>query len=401
MTVLIKHGNRMSNVPDLLYPALANVKVLKYYRLLDYDYDMSLLFNDLKIYIDERWPDGDIVFEEKEILLFNHTDVDFFIDENFPGFTLYNLQMILQELNIPNYFCVIISNLPNYKKYTRIVQHKLTNDSVDILPITSLILTIYNSVIHKGINLDQINFPFVVLSRLGRPHRTFFMAKLFDCNLHEKGLISYHNLSNSINHTTEVKSVKNKIYNFLLQTKPFFRHYPKILIRNLYNQKLFLQFQNTVSSFKNFNENIDINDGAVASEYQNSPLQNAFLYVALETVIHCNEVFLSIISFKGIVEKRPFVIFGVPGTIKYLNTLGFKTFNDFWDESYDQIENFEDRTQAILDILKSLSKKSSQELQSMLCSMQDILEYNFNHFINTFRNQELNHLAKELSSRYG
>ena len=36
---------------------------------------------------------------------------------------------------------------------------------------------------------------------------------------------------------------------------------------------------------------------------------------------------------------HPFVMVSKKGTLKYLRDIGFKTFGDFWDESYDDEED--------------------------------------------------------------
>lgn len=75
---------------------------------------------------------------------------------------------------------------------------------------------------------------------------------------------------------------------------------------------------------------------------------------------------------------RPFVLVGAPHCLEYLHTLGFKTFNEYWDESYDNEENHEQRLQTILDVIGSINAKSLDELKEMYDSMLPIIEHNFN-----------------------
>jgi hypothetical protein len=75
--------------------------------------------------------------------------------------------------------------------------------------------------------------------------------------------------------------------------------------------------------------------------------------------------------------RLPFILVGPPYTIKYLNELGFKTFNHWWDESYDCEENHEQRLIKIFKVIDYIDSKSIDELESMYESMKPILDHNF------------------------
>ena len=61
--------------------------------------------------------------------------------------------------------------------------------------------------------------------------------------------------------------------------------------------------------------------------------------------------------------------------------MGFKTFSEFWDESYDGHEG-RDRFVKILELIDSLANKSTTELEQMYQGMQDILDHNYNLLLN-------------------
>ena len=63
----------------------------------------------------------------------------------------------------------------------------------------------------------------------------------------------------------------------------------------------------------------------------------AFSIVA-ETTISSNEpLFVTEKTFKPIAYEHPFIVYGQPGILKYLRTLGFETFESVFDESYDRL----------------------------------------------------------------
>ena len=89
--------------------------------------------------------------------------------------------------------------------------------------------------------------------------------------------------------------------------------------------------------------------------------------------------------FKPIYCLQPFIVFGNPGTLKELQKLGFRTFGEFWDESYDQEISFTKRLEKIIEIMKDLANKTHGELLQMTREMSDILEHNYTHMIQASR----------------
>lgn len=73
---------------------------------------------------------------------------------------------------------------------------------------------------------------------------------------------------------------------------------------------------------------------------------------------------------------RPFIVVAPPRTLEYLKKLGFKTFDDFWDESYDQEENHEKRIEKILSLIDYIDGYSIDELKILYEKMLPILEHN-------------------------
>ena len=60
---------------------------------------------------------------------------------------------------------------------------------------------------------------------------------------------------------------------------------------------------------------------------------------------------------------------------------GYKTFSEWFDESYDLEMNLEKRIEMIINQIKLLSQKSKSELNDMLVEMLPILEHNLNTFL--------------------
>lgn len=109
-------------------------------------------------------------------------------------------------------------------------------------------------------------------------------------------------------------------------------------------------------------------------------LMESFLHVVTETCYWDNKTHLTEKIFKPIVARQPFVLLGCANNLKYLRSYGFKTFDAWWDESYDQIEDPIDRLQAVVKIINDICSMSDKDLTAMLRAMQHVLDYNYNRF---------------------
>ena len=76
---------------------------------------------------------------------------------------------------------------------------------------------------------------------------------------------------------------------------------------------------------------------------------------------------------------RPFIIMGSQHYLQNLRRLGFRTFNEFWDEGYDDYDPTQ-RIKEIEKLIQSLANKSLKEMQVMLVKMKPILDHNFQRF---------------------
>lgn len=107
--------------------------------------------------------------------------------------------------------------------------------------------------------------------------------------------------------------------------------------------------------------------------------------LVLETTRHKDFAMFSEKEAKPIMAKRLFVIFGSKGHIKAFKKLGFKSFDKVMDESFDEIENDDERFIKMLDSMNELSKENPNVVYDKI---SDVLDYNYNHFIARYWNRE-------------
>ena len=76
---------------------------------------------------------------------------------------------------------------------------------------------------------------------------------------------------------------------------------------------------------------------------------------------------------------QPFVLVSGNGYLKKLKELGFKTFDKWWDESYDDISDNIKRMDKIKETINFISKFSLTKCEEIYSEMIPILEHNKNH----------------------
>ena len=109
-------------------------------------------------------------------------------------------------------------------------------------------------------------------------------------------------------------------------------------------------------------------------------LMESFIFLVTETCFFQNKTHLTEKIFKPIVLRMPFILVGCAHNLAYLRSYGFKTFSDFWDESYDTIEDPVLRLQAVTKILKDIATMTPEQQKAMLKDMAPVLEHNYNLF---------------------
>lgn len=122
--------------------------------------------------------------------------------------------------------------------------------------------------------------------------------------------------------------------------------------------------------------------------------QRSLWHVVNETVFYEPKLHLTEKIFKPIVALRPFVLAAAPGNLAYLKSYGFKTFDQWIDESYDAEQNPEARLDMITQEIAKLCTMSNHQLQNMYRDMLPVLDHNKQHFFGQFREIIVNELVE-------
>jgi hypothetical protein len=98
--------------------------------------------------------------------------------------------------------------------------------------------------------------------------------------------------------------------------------------------------------------------------------------IVTETMFRCKYPNISEKILQPIINLRPFVLVAPAHTLRYVKQLGFKTFDKWWSEEYDNIDDHVDRMHAIFDVITYINSKPIDELKAMLFDMRQVLIHN-------------------------
>jgi hypothetical protein len=104
--------------------------------------------------------------------------------------------------------------------------------------------------------------------------------------------------------------------------------------------------------------------------------KNVFVDIVQETSISDDTFFITEKTWRPIIAKRPFILMGGVFMLRNLKKLGFKTFDKWWNEGYDEL-GYRDRVLDIFNLIDHLSKNSPSQMFDMLNEMKEVLEHNY------------------------
>lgn len=110
---------------------------------------------------------------------------------------------------------------------------------------------------------------------------------------------------------------------------------------------------------------------------------NSLVHIISETNFYTNIIHQTEKTIKPIANLQPFIMLGSPNSLKSIKDMGFKTFSDFWDESYDLEFDHTLRLLKIIELCKTISEWTPERKVEFTHQVKDIVEYNYNHFMNS------------------
>lgn len=148
-------------------------------------------------------------------------------------------------------------------------------------------------------------------------------------------------------------------------------------VKNLYN--------NLPYTLKN-EKNIDLSVVSAWSDRNFDAYKNSYFYICTETFTTGEYKSVTEKVFKPIANYQPFLFVAFPGALKLLRDLGFKTFDGFINESYDNEPLETNRMHMIYNEITRLCAMSKEEIHNWFWGMKDILIHNHNHLLELYKN---------------
>lgn len=200
---------------------------------------------------------------------------------------------------------------------------------------------------------------FICLNRVVKNYRVTLSYLFHKNNLLEKCYISQDKLT-----TEQYKTLQQSQFKKITQEKEF--------------DQFLSTLPYTVEA-----DNFVVNSWNIIPE---NAVNNSFVFIVSETFFFGKNSyeldFFTEKTYKSILFFMPFIICGNYHSLNRLKAAGYKTFDKWWDESYDDIIDPQKRLYKIADIIKSVSEFSQEDCLRMYAEMKDVLEHNHQLFLN-------------------
>jgi hypothetical protein len=160
----------------------------------------------------------------------------------------------------------------------------------------------------------------------------------------------------------------------------------KDFAEGLYDKQENLEIDTKISKYDRFEMGIYINQDF------DKEIKDSLFTITYESVFEDKHpIVMTEKVWKPIIYMHPFIVLGSVYTLKNLKKLGYKTFPEFFDESYDEIEDHRERLIFCAEQISKVCQKPIEELNEMYLSVKDKLIYNRNLYFSfnlkeTFKN---------------
>jgi hypothetical protein len=136
-----------------------------------------------------------------------------------------------------------------------------------------------------------------------------------------------------------------------------------------------------------------------SADYCTRDYQQTAIEVVLETLFDDSRLHLTEKSLRPIACGQPFILAATAGSLAYLRSYGFKTFDSVFDESYDTISDPVERLGAIVNLMNNI--KNSPNPLEMYQQLQAIADFNQQRFFSSeFHQQVVDEFKQNFSSGF-
>lgn len=125
---------------------------------------------------------------------------------------------------------------------------------------------------------------------------------------------------------------------------------------------------------------VNIADSNNSARYSPADYNSCGIDVVLETLFDDKRIQLTEKVLRPIACGKPFILVSTPGSLDYLRTYGFKTFDSLIDESYDTIQDPIARLNAVVSSMKKITRLAEDKKKQLWAQLDEICQFNRKHF---------------------
>ena len=273
---------------------------------------------------------------------------------------------------IPASQIIFMSSVPTMKEHVKTLAEKLNQDQIRVEWWSMFEYQLWDVIQHQitepidTLQIKKYEKKFINFNRRWRLHRPVLLTLLHDRKLIDYGYVSFGKSDFS----------QDTWSNRWAEMQRYYSDSPAMLTifkRNEQIKELPLMYLDTDDLITNRAEQTRSTDDYYL---------NTYFSIVNETTFHTKPgydgvPFLSEKIFKCIAMKHPFVLVTAPNSLQYLKKLGYKTFENIIDESYDNVIKDDERMFAIIREVQRLCNLKNQDLDAFLIEARKICDYNY------------------------
>lgn len=127
----------------------------------------------------------------------------------------------------------------------------------------------------------------------------------------------------------------------------------------------------------------NVSTSCSSADFNIDDYQSTDIEVVLETLFDDTRLHLTEKTLRPIACGQPFILCATPGSLEYLKDYGFKTYSDYFDESYDLELNPIKRLYKIINTMKQIQNWNKNEFNYNIEHMQTVANYNKKWFFSS------------------
>lgn len=302
-------------------------------------------------------------YKASEKYIVHHQDTEYFIGN--VAFTVENFNRVIRALNIdPCRFVIFTNHYGSTAKWLEYCNHEKNQFVVVESPWTNYVRCEQPT---TPITTTNCNYHFSCIMGRARAHRDKLSHWLLENQLDRSNLVVYNRSDDApmpeetFSQTTDSIGIDHFSY---LSPIPFTR------INEEWTN--YSKLKSSLTPIKNY----EILPYQFNDKFSSPWYESVLFDLITETVFNYPYAYISEKTIRPIAVGRPFVLVSAPHTLDWLRNMGFKTFDRWWDESYDQCQDPDSRLQKVFATIEHICSIPLEQCQQMLEEMAPVLLHN-------------------------